>query len=65
MSETRPVVSIAPAAGRSLKDALSGPERQIILEVLNLYNWNRNATAESLGINRTTLWKKLRQYGIE
>ncbi len=32
-----------PSAGKTLKEALSGPERQIILEVLRSNNWNRNA----------------------
>ncbi len=60
-----PTSSIPTAAGRSLKDALAGPERQIILEVLEGNNWNRNATAEALGINRTTLYKKMKRLGLE
>ncbi|MCA9167370.1 MAG: hypothetical protein KDB23_06860, partial [Planctomycetales bacterium] len=44
---------------------LSGPERQIILEVLESNGWNRNATADSLGINRTTLYKKMKRLGLE
>jgi transcriptional regulator with PAS, ATPase and Fis domain len=58
-------VAIQSANGRSLKEALSGPERQIILEVLESNNWNRNATADSLGINRTTLYKKMKRLGLE
>jgi DNA-binding NtrC family response regulator len=54
-----------PAAGKTLKDALAGPERQIILEVLRSNNWNRNLTAESLGINRTTLYKKMKRLGLD
>jgi len=50
---------------KTLKDALEGPERQIILEVLELNNWNRNATADSLGVNRTTLYKKMKKLGLE
>jgi DNA-binding NtrC family response regulator len=61
--------SVAPmttsAVGRTLKEALAGPERQIILEVLEANNWNRNATAESLGINRTTLYKKMKRLGLD
>jgi transcriptional regulator with PAS, ATPase and Fis domain len=44
---------------RTLKEALEGPERQIILEVLEAHAWNRNATADALGVNRTTLYKKM------
>lgn len=57
--------ALPPVAGRTLKDALAGPERQIILEVLRSNNWNRNDTAESLGINRTTLYKKMKRLGLE
>jgi transcriptional regulator with PAS, ATPase and Fis domain len=53
------------AAGRTLKQALEGPERQIILETLQQHNWNRNETAAQLGINRTTLYKKMKRLGLE
>jgi len=44
---------------------LEEPERQIILEVLEANNWNRNETADTLGINRTTLYKKMKRLGLE
>jgi DNA-binding NtrC family response regulator len=53
------------ATGQTLKEALAGPERQIILGVLRANNWNRNATADTLGINRTTLYKKMKRLGLE
>ena len=53
------------AGGRKLKDALAGPERQIILEVLKSNDWNRSETAEQLGINRTTLYKKMKRLGLD
>jgi DNA-binding NtrC family response regulator len=56
---------MASATGRTLKEALAGPERQIILSVLRSHNWNRNLTAETLGINRTTLYKKMKRLGLE
>ena len=49
----------------SLKAALANPERQIILEALEANGWNRQNTAKLLGINRTTLYKKMKKYGIE
>jgi DNA-binding NtrC family response regulator len=55
---------LAPLAGKPLKDALEAPERQIILDMLELNNWNRNATADALGINRTTLYKKMKRLGL-
>jgi DNA-binding NtrC family response regulator len=54
-----------PTGGVTLKQALAGPERQIILGVLRANNWNRNLTAESLGINRTTLYKKMKRLGLD
>lgn len=50
---------------QTLKEALEGPERQIILQSLKQHHWNRNATADALGINRTTLYKKMKRLGLE
>jgi DNA-binding NtrC family response regulator len=58
-------VSVEPVGSRTLKQALEAPERQIILEVLERNGWNRFATAEALGINRTTLYKKMKRLGLE
>ncbi len=56
---------VEPIGQRTLKEALEGPERQIILEVLESNHWNRFATAEVLGINRTTLYKKMKRLGLD
>jgi DNA-binding NtrC family response regulator len=40
-------------------------ERTHILRVLELCEGQKTKAASMLGINRTTLWKKLRQYGID
>jgi DNA-binding NtrC family response regulator len=58
-------VSVEPIGGRTLKQAQEAPERQIIREVLEANDWNRHATAEALGINRTTLYKKMKRLGLE
>lgn len=49
----------------TLSEALEEPERQIIKEALELYQWNRNETADALGINRTTLYKKMKKLQLE
>ncbi len=49
----------------SLRDALQEPERQISLAALEANGWNRQKTADLLEINRTTLYKKIKQYGLE
>ena len=63
LADGRPVNMQSPA-GKALKDAMEAPERQIIREMLELNNWNRNATADALGINRTTLYKKMKRLGL-
>ncbi len=49
----------------SLKRALEEPEKRIIRSALEAHHWNRQATAEALEINRTTLYKKMKRYGLE
>ncbi|MEX1228637.1 MAG: sigma-54 dependent transcriptional regulator [Planctomycetaceae bacterium] len=48
----------------SLKSAMAIPERQLILNALESNGWNRQSTSKALGINRTTLYKKMKRYGI-
>jgi DNA-binding NtrC family response regulator len=47
-----------------LKDALKDPEKELILKALESANWNRNEAAGILGINRTTLYKKMHKLGL-
>jgi len=44
---------------------LKGPKRRIIARALEANDWNRQKTAHQLQINRTTLYKKMKQLGIE
>ncbi|MEZ6122914.1 MAG: sigma-54 dependent transcriptional regulator [Planctomycetaceae bacterium] len=55
----------AALGGASLKKALSTPERQLIIQALETNGWNRQNTARALGINRTTLYKKMKKYDID
>ncbi|UCD28293.1 MAG: sigma-54-dependent Fis family transcriptional regulator [Planctomycetota bacterium] len=48
-----------------LKKALEEPEKRIIEKALRANNWNRQTTAQLLEINRTTLYKKMKRYGLE
>ncbi len=57
--------SFAEIQGKTLREALEEPERQIILQVLRAHSWNRAATAEALDINRTTLYKKMKRLGLD
>lgn len=55
----------AGSSPANLHDALRAPEKQLILEALEKHHWNKAKAASALGINRTTLYKKMRALGIE
>jgi transcriptional regulator with PAS, ATPase and Fis domain len=50
--------------GKSFQEELNGPAKEIILNVLNECSGNRSKAAVKLGINRTTLYNKMKKYGI-
>jgi DNA-binding NtrC family response regulator len=60
-----PEVLLSRGGSANLKTALATPERDIIINALESNGWNRQETAEMLGINRTTLYKKMKKYGIQ
>jgi len=51
-------------ANCKLKKALQEPEKDLLVKALESMNWNRNETAKNLGINRTTLYKKMLRFGL-
>jgi len=53
-----------PARG-SLRERLATPERRLILDALDRTGWRRDAAARILGINRTSLYKKIKRLGID
>lgn len=55
---------LAAAVIQPLKEALEEPERLLILKALEALSWNRQETARVLDINRTTLYKKMKKYGL-
>ena len=56
----------AAASAASERDgwSLAEIEREHIQRVLERHRGNATAAAKQLGISRTTLWRKLRQYGL-
>jgi len=60
-SAQQPVTAASPDEMTSLDEV----ERVHILRVLAACGGQKTKASAILGINRTTLWKKLRQYGIE
>lgn len=64
-SAMRSAAQPGTSAPLPLHVALEVPERQIIEEALRRNDWNRQATAAELDINRTTLYKKMRKYQLD
>jgi DNA-binding NtrC family response regulator len=54
-----------PAPALETEQTLAEAERTHILRILERYGGNHSRAAEALGIGRTTLWRKLKDYGIE
>jgi DNA-binding NtrC family response regulator len=49
---------------RPLREAMQAPEKRLIEQALEHCSGNREKAARVLGINRSTLFHKLRKYGI-
>ena len=47
-----------------LKEALAGPEKLLIERALAHHGGRRDHAAQDLGINRSTLFNKMRKYGL-
>lgn len=50
-----------PAGGQTLAEI----EAKVIADALARHNFKRLATARELGIDKTTLWRKMKRYGIK
>ncbi len=58
-----PVLSVSPQP--NLKEAMKIYERNHILKVLKDNQWNKEKTARELGIDPSTLYRKMSQLGIQ
>jgi DNA-binding NtrC family response regulator len=47
------------------EQTLEEVEKHYILKTLEKYQWNQKQASDTLGISTTTLWRKLKTYGIE
>ncbi len=60
--------SLAQAAPRKAITDDPGPlarsERDCLVEELAAHGWNMTRTATTLGVNRSTLWRKMKKYGL-
>ena len=41
------------------------PEREHLRRTLEAHRWNRLAAAKALGVSRTTLWRRIRELGLD
>ncbi|MDD5686552.1 MAG: sigma-54 dependent transcriptional regulator [Elusimicrobia bacterium] len=49
----------------TLQKALQETEKEHIVKVLEFTGWQKEKAADILGINRKTLWQKIKEYGIK
>jgi DNA-binding NtrC family response regulator len=54
-----------PAEASPRLETIEGMEKRLIRKVLAETGWQKARSAEILGINRTTLWQKIKRYGLE
>ncbi len=45
-------------------DIFKETERRLILETLKKHNWNKQNAAKELGIHRSSLWRKMKKFGL-
>jgi DNA-binding NtrC family response regulator len=56
--------AVIPTYDLTLDEALAQAEKQILLEALERFKWNRQLCARALGISRTTLFNKMRRFQL-
>jgi DNA-binding NtrC family response regulator len=58
-------LQLGPSPTLPRQMTLADAERVHILQTLERFGRNHSGAAEALGIGRTTLWRKLKEYGID
>jgi PAS domain S-box-containing protein len=58
IEETKNMTMESPEAMRTNK------EREQLLKILSDTGWNKKETSKVLGVDRTTLWRRMKKYGI-
>jgi transcriptional regulator of acetoin/glycerol metabolism len=56
---------VVVANGATDENTLADRERNAILEMLQQTGWRLSESARRLGISRTTLWRRLKAYGLD
>jgi DNA-binding NtrC family response regulator len=65
LADPRSCVAPALASSQTLEGALADTERRLLEATLERFRGNKSAAASALGIDRRTLYTKLRQYRRE
>ena len=58
------VLSTREDAPRRTPDEVPAGERDLLLRALEEHRWNRGTASAALGIDRSTLWRKMKRLGI-
>ncbi len=58
-------LALGAAPSLAGEQTLAEAERAYIVQALERSSWNHTRAAEALGIGRTTLWRKLKEFDIE
>ncbi len=58
-----PAPRVSPAQEPLVKPT-DEDEKAVLLKVLETTHWNRKEAARQLGMHRTTLWRKMREFGL-
>ncbi len=56
--------AVRPQPAPDERGPLARSERDCLVEELTANGWNMGQTAKSLGLNRSTLWRKMKKFGI-
>jgi two-component system response regulator HydG len=62
--ESSPATSSEAVKHLRLEELMDRAEKQFILETLESFSWNRQLSARTLGISRTTLFNKMRRFQL-
>lgn len=62
--ESTPATSSEAVKHLTLEELMARAEKQVILETLESFSWNRQLSARTLGISRTTLFNKMRRFQL-
>ena len=56
--------SVPAVSSATLPQASGSDEKQQLVQVLDSHRWNRGEAATALGVDRTTLWRKMKRHGL-